>query len=295
MRSILQCPICGQQLDRTETDYRCSNNHTFDLARQGYVNLLLSHEKHSKEPGDSVGMVQSRRRFLAKGFYKQVALTISHVVAELLPLTSREKEFNILDAGSGEGYYLKNLKDVIEKEGQRLNLNYYGVDISKAAVRYATQHDKSIIWVVGSIMKLPFPESSVDIVENIFAPSNFSEFSRVLVKGGKLILVYPGPNHLRSLRGTIYSEIIEHNSEDLLRLSETYFSLSKTVSVTYDLELDDNGSIKDMLMMTPFYWNINLETRQRVEALQSLKLEVDVRISVFEKRSLTHSSEKARP
>jgi 23S rRNA (guanine745-N1)-methyltransferase len=284
--SILQCPVCRQRLERKQDSYRCANNHTFDLARQSYVNLLLSNEKHSKEPGDSAEMIQSRRRFLFKGYYEPVAEAIDHIVAEAAASAARRfgsDRFEVLDAGCGEGYYLKRLKDSLGADRDGVSFGYYGLDISKPGIRYATQYDKSIVWIVGSVMNLPFLEASLDVVESIFANTNFGEFSRVLKDGGKLLLAYPGPHHLASLRRTIYEQVIEHSSEELLRQSQSYFSLLRTESVTYNTELNNGEDIKALLLMTPFYWNINLEKRRRVESLLHLPLEVDIRLSLLEK------------
>jgi len=284
--SILRCPVCHQRLERKRDSYRCANNHTFDLARQSYVNLLLSNEKHSKEPGDSAEMIQSRRRFLSKSYYEPVAEAINRIVAQAAVSAHRRfgsDRFEVLDAGCGEGYYLKRLKDSLGAKRDGVSFGYYGLDISKPGIRHATQYDKSIVWIVGSVMNLPFLEATLDVVESIFANTNFGEFSRVLKDGGRLLLAYPGTHHLASLRRAIYEQVIEHSSEELLRQSQSYFSLLRTESVTYNTELNDNEDIKALLQMTPFYWNINLETRRRVESLSHLPLEVDIRLSLLEK------------
>ena len=65
----LLCPICSEQLNLTDRQYRCPRNHSFDIARQGYVNLLAVQQKHSLNPGDTREQVLSRREFLEAGFY----------------------------------------------------------------------------------------------------------------------------------------------------------------------------------------------------------------------------------
>src|ERR1700690_2053462 len=111
MTSILQCPVCRNLLLLSADGYQCAKNHTFDAARQGYVNFLLAHKKHSKEPGDSPEMIRSRRRFLDLGHYNRVSDGINEAVAGNLHGSESGRAFSILDAGCGEGFYLKRLKE----------------------------------------------------------------------------------------------------------------------------------------------------------------------------------------
>ena len=60
------CPLCGGALTRQEHRAVCPQGHSFDVARQGYVHLLPVNKMHSKLPGDSREMVESRRRFFRR-------------------------------------------------------------------------------------------------------------------------------------------------------------------------------------------------------------------------------------
>lgn len=284
MTSILQCPVCRELTVRSETGCQCANKHTFDAARQGYVNFLLAHQKHSKEPGDSREMIQSRRRFLDRGHYDRVSDGINEVLAGVLPEPRRGSVCSILDAGCGEGFYLKRLKESLGRSStDPAVFHYFGVDISKFAVQQATQRDRTMNWFVASIIDLPFTQASLDIVLNVFSPVNFPELSRILKDTGKLVIAHPGPRHLNGLREVIYAAAREHEESDMLEQAKGLFSLSNRTRVNYQLELVTNGEIMDLLAMTPYFWNIDLNTRARVEALDRLALDVDVMISVFSK------------
>lgn len=284
MTSILQCPVCRNLLFSSAGGYQCSNKHTFDAARQGYVNFLLSHKKHSKEPGDSPEMIESRRRFLDLAVYDRVSDGINEAVAGNLYDPGRGRAFSILDAGCGEGFYLKRLKESLARSrGNQIPIDYYGIDISKFAVRRATQRDKTMSWFVASIVDLPFAPASLDIVLNVFSPAHFAEFSRILSDAGKLVIVSPGPRHLNGLREIIYPVAREHAPSPMIEQAKGLFSLSTTTRINYQLELKSNGEIMDLLAMTPYFWNIDLNTKAKVEALDRLELDVDVRISVFKK------------
>jgi 23S rRNA (guanine745-N1)-methyltransferase len=163
------------------------------------------------------------------------------------------------------------------------SFHYYGVDISKYAVQQATQRDRTMNWFVASIIDLPFTQASLDIVLNVFSPINFPEFSRILKDTGKLVIAHPGPRHLNGLREVIYPVAREHEESDLVEQATGLFSLSNRTRVNYQLELTSSGEIMDLLAMTPYFWNIDLSTRSRVEALERLALDVDVIISVFRK------------
>ena len=284
MTSILQCPVCREITVRSEAVWQCANKHTFDAARQGYVNFLLAHKKHSREPGDNKEMIQSRRKFLDRGHYDRVSDGINEAIAGALPGPERGGVFNVLDAGCGEGFYLKRLKESLARSGRDPStFCYYGVDISKYAVQQATQRDRTMNWFVASIIDLPFMRSSLDIVLNVFSPLNFPEVSRITRDEGKLVIAHPGPRHLNGLREVIYPVAREHEESDMVEQARGLFSLSDRRRINYQLELKSKGEIMDLLAMTPYFWNIDLSTRSRVEALDRLALDVDVMISVFSK------------
>ena len=284
MTSILQCPVCRELTVRTEAGCQCPNKHTFDAARQGYVNFLLAHQKHSKEPGDNRDMIQSRRRFLDRGHYDKVSGGLNEAIAGAITGQERGRVFNVLDAGCGEGYYLKRLKETLaSSDRDPAVFHYYGVDISKYAVQQATQRDRTMNWFVASIIDLPFTKDSLDIVLNVFSPLNFPEFARILNDTGRLVIAHPGPRHLNGLREVIYPVAKEHDASDMVEQARGLFSLSNRTRVHYPLELTSSAEIVDLLAMTPYFWNIDLSTRSRVEALDRLTLDVDVMISVFSK------------
>ncbi len=284
MTSILQCPVCRELLLSSAGGYQCSNKHYFDTARQGYVNLMLAHQKHSKEPGDSAEMIRSRRRFLERGLYDRVSDGINEAIAAHLPELDRGCACRILDAGCGEGFYLKRLKESLaNRPGGPIAVDYYGVDISKFAVRQAAQRDTTMRWLVASIVDLPFAASSLDIVLNVFSLIDFAEFSRILGKTGRLVIASPGPRHLNGLREIIYPIAREHAPSAIIEQARGIFSPLTETRINYKIELKSSGEIMDLLAMTPYFWNIDLSTKFRVEAHARLTLDVDIEIRVFRK------------
>ncbi|MBU2538285.1 MAG: methyltransferase domain-containing protein [Proteobacteria bacterium] len=284
MSSILRCPVCREPLLPSPSGYQCAALHSFDVARQGYVNLVLAQNKHSKEPGDDPEMVQSRRRFLDLGYYNPISDGINQATADVLSEFDRNSACSILDAGCGEGFYLARLKEALSQgSGPHLTMEYHGVDVSKFAVRFATQRDRSMGWFVASINDLPYLDASLDIVLNVFSPANIPEFARILKGNGSLIFVSPGPKHLNGLREIIYPVTREHGPPAITEKAKTLFAPATAKRITYPLELTNNREIMDLLAMTPYYWNIDRETQGKVATLDRLELDVDVEIRVFRK------------
>jgi len=292
MSSILQCPVCRKPLLSSADGYQCAERHSFDAARQGYVNLVLSHNKNSKEPGDGPEMIRSRRRFLDLGYYNRVSDTINEAIATVLSGFAQDCDCNLLDAGCGEGFYLQRLKYALDhgREADR-PIAYHGVDVAKFAVRQATQRDRGMDWFVASINDLPFMDASLDILLSVFSPANIPEFARIIKHLGSLVFVSPGPQHLNGLREIIYPVTRVHEPPTITEKARELFASAAVTRVTYPLELQNHQEIMDLLAMTPYYWNIDQETKARVAALDRLALDVDVEVRVFRREA----GEAARP
>ena len=270
---------------KTAAGYQCAARHSFDAARQGYVNLVLSHKKRSKEPGDDPAMIQSRRRFLDLGFYDRVSDGINESIATVLSGLGHGSDCAMLDAGCGEGFYLQRLKNALALGGETdRQMTFHGIDVSKFAVRQATQRDRDMDWFVASINDLPFVDDSVDVLLNIFSPANIAEFSRILKPTGNLVFVSPGPKHLNGLREVIYPVTRDHAAPSITEKAEELFAPAAVTRITYPLELKSSQEIMDLLAMTPYYWNINEDTKAKVASLEQLSLDVDVEIRVFPKK-----------
>ena len=272
--SALACPLDGSALQRTDHTWRCGAGHSFDVAAQGYINLLPVQHKRSRDPGDSKEMILARQRFLEAGHYLPIAQAVSRAV---LGAASPVDNFSCLDAGCGEGYYLRQL---IAAAGQSSALTAtLGVDISKWAVMAAAKRDKTTTWLVGTNAKLPILSESVDLVLCMFGFPVYPEFARVLKPAGRLLQVDAGPDHLRELREIIYPSLRPERTEELP--PPPGFLPHASQQVRYSLALSGKETIADLLVMTPHFYRASSEGRRRAAALDTLTVTVDAVITPF--------------
>ena len=271
----LACPLDGTPLRCTGSAWTCASGHSFDIASQGYTNLLPVQHKRSRDPGDSKEMVAARRRFLAAGFYQPIAAAVSQAVLADLPA---DATISCLDAGCGEGYYLRQLA---AEAGNAQTLALLGLDISKWAVLSAAKQDKRVTWVVGSNAKLPVLPGTLDRVLCLFGFPVYPEFARVLKPGGRLVQVDAGPDHLRELREIIYPSLKPERPADLQ--TPAGFCRLPTESLRFSIGLTRADQIADLLAMTPHLFRASAEGRVAAAALTALSLNMDLRLTCFER------------
>lgn len=257
--------------------YACPNRHSFDISREGYVNLLLVQQKKTKEPGDSKEMMVNRKAFLERGCYDRFFDELIEVTVQELSGRKAIKEIcHLIDVGCGEGSFLSRLEKHLPVAAP-IPQAMWGLDISKAGIRIAAQRNPRVHWGVASTFKLPLITGSVDVIFQIFAPAEPKEFARALKPSGLLIVVTPGPRHLFGLKKLIYEDPQTQEKD----LSPAGYSVVRQKKVSYLLSLRSSTEIMSLLGMTPFYWNINLATRERIERESLLETDLEFLITVY--------------
>lgn len=267
MRSIV-CPSCQQPLDRQPRTWRCPAGHSFDVAREGYVNLLLAQQRNSPEPGDSAEMVRARREFLDSGRYQPLRDATIDLLAPL-GLDS------LLDVGCGEGYYTAAFPAVARE--------VIGLDIAKPAIRLAAKRRRDITWLVASGAHLPIADASIDLVASFFCPLHVQELHRVLKPGGSVLLATPGPDHLHSLRAGLFEEVRPHEPEKFIATFGECFALSEQREIAFDLDLD-NLQLRQLVSMTPYAWKARPERRVALETAARFTTRAQLRLMRFSLR-----------
>lgn len=273
----LKCPVCNNPLYPIEAAklYKCDLKHSFDMAKEGYVNLLLSHEKKSKNPGDSHEMVASRQSFLSKGFYQKISDEINTTVGAYIKGIGK-KPASFLDLGCGEGYYLKRLIESLDNP----QTAYYGLDISKSAIKMASRHHKDAEWIVANSFFTPFQDHSLSGILSVFSPIDMVECERMLKKDGVLVRVFPETNHLMQLKEVIYPEIKVKEYEQYLTDLEGLEVVS-VKNVAYDIELQ-NEDLVQLLLMTPHFWRVKEENKAALLKMDTIVVTVSVSIGVYQ-------------
>lgn len=270
----LVCPIDGVPLQLEGRRLVCAEGHNFDLARQGYANLLLSHQKRSRQPGDSREMVAARHAFLAQGYY---APLLEYLSDGLMPRL--RDGATVVDAGCGEGYYLAGLLARVQARG--LRLHGIGIDISKWALQVAARRCPAT-WLVASNRAIPVNDAGADVVLDLFGFIQPAEFARVLKPGGLLLRATAGPEHLLALRSLLYDEVEEKTPPST---SVTGFDLAHRERLQFTFAELAQPAIGQLLTMTPHGFRASRDARERVLALETLSVGVDITIEYFSRAS----------
>ena len=261
------CPLCQQSLVLKGKSYVCDNNHSFDLAKQGYVNLLPVQFKHSKTPGDNKTMVDARRAFLDKGFYQPL-------VDKMLALYQQYGGGNapLLDAGCGEGFYTHQFKTS--------NNQVYGVDIAKETIKIAAKRYQACHFSVGTLSKLSFADHYFDFLISVYAPILDAEFTRVLQNNGYLLTVTPAELHLYELKQLIYRQANEH---DVNKSPVEKLILVEEQRLTYPMNFENSADVLNLLSMTPFAFKATEQLIAKIKTIKKFSCQADFVLRLYKK------------
>ena len=268
MASLFCCPICGAPLEREEKSYICPGRHCYDVAKEGYVNLLPANKKHAKDPGDDKDMVAARTRFLDGGHYAPLRDALAAQAVEKNPAA-------VLDSGCGEGWYTAGVCAALREKGS--DARVAGVDLSRSALKKAARRTKEAEFAVASVYHLPVADRSVDLLLNCFSPLALEEFRRVLAPAGTFLYVVPGAKHLWELKQVLYEKPYENAEEET---AYEGFSYETIVPVDFAMELDASA-LQDLFRMTPYCWKTPKAGIERLNALEGLRVTASFRIHVF--------------
>ena len=266
--AMLRCPVCGTSMQAEEGGKSCQctgvRRHSYDFARSGYLNLT--------RPGDGEGdlkeAVNARKLFLNAGYYEPLSNEINAILQNLNAET-------VLDAGCGEGYYTNRMAK---------DRAVFGVDLSRAGVdsaaKQAKQKGTDAAFAVGSIFSLPVGDETCDAVTNLFAPCCEEEFSRVLKKGGYLILVGAGERHLMGLKQVLYENpYLNPGRADLPRQMKEV----ERRRLSYTVTVEGQETIEALFSMTPYYWRTSEADRIKLQNIDILQTELDFDIFIYKK------------
>lgn len=274
---LLLCPLCREHLIQTGNQLSCANRHCFDLARQGYVNLLPVQKKKSKDPGDSPDMVEARHHFLEAGYYDAIAEQLLSLLRDL-PITPTH---TILDSGCGEGFYLRQIASALKADNSSLTL--FGLDISKPAIQLAVKSPQEIGWLVGSGRGAPVRNGALDTILCIFGFCFYADFAQLLKPGGTLIRIDAGPDHLKELRERIYPELKPARAFDYQSATDAGFVLKQEKTLQFHLPPLDMPTVQALMAMTPHLYRANKTLLAGLQASDLPEILVDVVFRTFKR------------
>lgn len=273
--AIFRCPICSGSM-RLANGKRllCSNQHSFDIAKPGYVHLLsrASKTKYDKR------MFASRRILCQSGFFAPLSAMISDTI--IRHGQAKQERMALLDAGCGEGSHLSGIQDAL-MHATRKQLLAVGVDLSKEGIHSAAKEYSHVVWCVADLANCPFGDHQFDAILNIFSPANYAEFRRMLADDGIVIKVIPGSDYLKELREILYADTKKqaYSNDHTLDLFRAHFARTAVEQVRYRIPLD-NRLIGHLLHMSPLAWGATDTQRQRAAEMNQMTITVDATVLV---------------
>ena len=239
------CPICQEAFDLVQQSLVCTNRHSFDLAKFGYVNLapqVKASKDYDKEN------FQNRQLVLENGFYDHILNALSECLSPLA------HPVNILDIGCGEGYYSRSLQE------RHPDHSFYAFDLSKESIQLAAKSDQEwkVKWFVGDLAHLPLLDQSMDLLLDIFSPANYQEFKRVLAPDGRLIKVIPTATHLQEIRQKVKDHLdqVDYSNEQIIQHFSDHFTIENTIHCQERFEL--TPALREALLsMTPLLFHVD--------------------------------------
>lgn len=260
-QSVLVCPVCGGALLLEQRRLVCSAGHSFDMAKEGYVNLLCT-SKAADKMGDSKESAAARHAFLERGYYGCLKEALTPYL-----------QGNVLDICCGEGYY-----DSVPADGA-----LYGFDLSKTMVRLAAKRKNGGMYFVANLARIPVAPGSIDTALHLFAPFHDRSFHRVLAPGGRLYSVTPGARHLWQIKETVYDRPYANRegvTESPLLEVQRQFRVAQTVTIPAP-------DLQTLFAMTPYYYRTAPALRARLDAVEQLPVTLDFLVTVYKKRDLS--------
>lgn len=266
--NLLMCPICDSALQQESKRWYCEHNHSYDVAKQGYVNLHVVQHKHSKQPGDTPQSVEARRAFLSAGFYAPLQQAVVQRLHQL-------RVENLLDIGCGEGYYTSAMQAEV--------MQCVAVDIAKNAVQIAAKLNSKVTWVVATGAVLPVLDECIDVCSSLFSPIPEAEILRVLKPKGYLLVVTPATDHLYAMREALFDQVSPHQPEKFIAQLQDNFDLVEQQVIDADLHLNQQ-QLGQLIAMTPYAYKAKAERREALQQRDMLDVKASFQLYLFQKK-----------
>lgn len=252
---VLRCPHCHNRFTTADPALRCTAGHSFDIAKQGHVNLL------GHAPGanaDSAEMVAARLRVLESGLFAPLTDALIRATHAALASSSApdphahrdatsarnagssSEELGdggvVVDAGAGPGHHLGRIVAAVGARG-------VACDVSPAACRRAAKVPGVAAVVADTWAGLPVGDHGADVVVlSVFAPRNWADFARMTRRA--VIVAAPGPGHLQSIRSA--HQLLQVDADKFDELDQR--AAAAGLECTDVIEVDHNATAEAALV-----------------------------------------------
>lgn len=256
--NLFLCPLCQSEMSPSPTGLVCQLGHRFDVSKKGTLYFL----KKNIQSGYDRKLFTARRQLIKAGMYDGLLQKIR----EYVPANT-----TILDVGCGEGSFFNNI--AIGK-----NITGIGFDIAKDGVYLATEQPEALFWCVADLTRLPFGPQVFDSVLNLFTPSNYSEFKRVLKTDGTLIKVVPRSGYLQELRQAFYPDDKKkqhYENDEVIQHFKEQFKLLNHHEITYSFDVSSENQLA-LLEMSPLEWAVSAAQKDQVAKSSLNKITIDL-------------------
>ena len=244
---LFSCPVCSARMELVDSSQLiCTENHSFDLSRQGYVNL--AQQAHVTKYDQA--LFEARKTVIDSGFFNPLLNYVTEMISDQV---KDEVEPIIVDAGCGEGSHLSAILSNLKGD-----VTGVGIDLSKEGIIAAAKDHPGNIWVVADLANCPFQDAEFDVVLNVLSPANYTQFKRLLKPSGLFMKVVPESGYLKELRDVFYEETDRQSDADPVARIKEHFDTVKTQRITYDFPLDSE-LLATLIRMTPLTWGASDE------------------------------------
>ncbi|MEY8445414.1 methyltransferase domain-containing protein [Enterococcus ratti] len=264
---LFRCPLCHTSVDITEKGLICQKKHQFDLSKKGTLYFL----SHGIKTEYDQKMFIPRRSLIQSGMYQPVIELLAQ------ELTNNAE---VLDVGCGEGSFLVELAQAKPLK------KAVGFDISKEGVYAATDHFIEAFWCVADLTNLPFENQTFTTILNIFSPSHYKEFQRVLTNEGEVLKIVPQQYYLKELRQAFYPDQLEkqqYSNERVVAKFAESLVVTKRERITYEFEIPEKNR-QALLAMSPLEWQVSQEIKEQLSKNPLKKITIDVELLKGNKR-----------